>query len=75
MLEFALKLTREPGQMTREDLENLRRVGFSEENAVDIVLLTSNRNFMNRVMNALGVEVDPAFDGMEGDMRRALEGS
>ncbi|MFQ5914737.1 MAG: carboxymuconolactone decarboxylase family protein [Nitrospinota bacterium] len=75
MLEFALKLTREPGLMTREDLEHLRTVGFSEENVIDVVLVTSNRNFTNRVMNALGVEVDPAFDSMEADMRGALEGS
>ena len=58
MLEFAEKLTAAPWTMSEEDIEALRKVGFSEENIYDIALLTAYRNFMNRVNDALGVPVD-----------------
>lgn len=45
--------------MKREDLEFLQQYGFSEENVVDIVLITCVFNFMNRLADGLGVELDP----------------
>ena len=59
MIDFALKLTREPAKMKREDLEFLQQYGFSEEQTVDIVLITCMFNFMDRLADGLGVELDP----------------
>jgi len=59
MVDFALKLTRAPATVKREDLEFLQQYGFSEENVVDIVLITCVFNFMNRLADGLGVELDP----------------
>jgi len=59
MIEFALKLTREPAQAKREDLEFLQQRGFSEAQVVDIVLITCLFNFMDRLADGLGVELDP----------------
>lgn len=59
MIDFALKLTRAPDTVKREDLEFLQQYGFSEENVVDIVLITCVFNFMNRLADGLGVELDP----------------
>ena len=39
MIDFALKLTREPSSVKREDLDALKVRGFSEEQAVDIALI------------------------------------
>ncbi len=59
MIDFALKLTRAPDTVKREDLEFLQQYGFSEENVIDIVLITCVFNFMNRLADGLGVELDP----------------
>jgi len=59
MIDCALKLTREPATMKREDLECLQQYGFSEEQTVDIVLITCLFNFMDRLADGLGVELDP----------------
>jgi uncharacterized peroxidase-related enzyme len=59
MIDFALKLTREPAQVKKGDIEFLQRYGFSEEQVVDIVLITCTFNFMDRLADGLGVELDP----------------
>jgi len=37
----------------------LKQHGFSEEQVVDIVLITCTFNFMDRLADGLGVELDP----------------
>jgi uncharacterized peroxidase-related enzyme len=59
MIDFALKLTREPAKVKREDVEFLQQYGFSEEQVVDIVLIICTFNFMDRLADGLGVELDP----------------
>lgn len=61
MLDFAVRLTREPASMTRADVENLREVGFTDHQVLSIVLITCLFNFMARVANALGVDVPPGY--------------
>jgi uncharacterized peroxidase-related enzyme len=59
MIHFALKLTREPSSVMQEDIESLKRSGFREEQVVDIVLITCTFNFMDRLADGLGVQLDP----------------
>ena len=59
MIDFALKLTRSPATMKQEDLQFLQQSGFSEEQAVDVVLITCMFNFMDRLADGLGVTLDP----------------
>ena len=59
MIDFALKLTREPSTVKKDDIEFLQQSGFSEEQVVDIVLITCTFNFMDRLADGLGVELDP----------------
>jgi len=58
MLAFAEKLTVSPSSMTRADLDSLRQQ-FSDEQAFDIVIITCLFNFMDRLADAFGVELDP----------------
>ena len=59
MIDFALKLTREPAKVKKDDLDLLQQYGFNEEQVVDIVLITCTFNFMDRLADGLGVELDP----------------
>jgi len=58
LINYALKLTLEPGSIVKEDLEPLRRNGINDSEILDLVLLTSYMNFVNRVASGLGVEHD-----------------
>lgn len=63
MLTYAEKLTVSPSSMTLDDLDGLR-AHFSEEQALDIVTIASLFNFIDRVADALGVELDPMMKQM-----------
>jgi len=58
MLTYAEKLTVNPSGLTLGDLESLR-AHFSEEQTFDIVMIASLFNFIDRVADAFGVELDP----------------
>ena len=58
MLDFAVKLTREPRGMTREDVEALRAAGFSDTAIHDIVQITGLFAYYNRLADGLGIEVE-----------------
>jgi uncharacterized peroxidase-related enzyme len=61
MLDYAVKLTRTPQKMGREDVEALRRVGFDDRAIHDICAITGYYAFVNRVADGLGVELEPRF--------------
>jgi uncharacterized peroxidase-related enzyme len=61
LLDFAVKLTLQIHDMERDDVENLRYHGFSDESILDAVHLTSYFNFVNRVLDALGAEPEPGM--------------
>jgi uncharacterized peroxidase-related enzyme len=59
MLDFAVKLTREPRSMTREDVEALRAAGFSDTAIHDIVQIAGFFAYYNRLADGLGIEPEP----------------
>ena len=69
MLSYALKLTTSPSQVTDEDIQELRDVGYSDRDILDMNLLAAYFNFLNRV--ALGLGVDCSEDD---DRTSAREG-
>ncbi|MFP3985249.1 MAG: peroxidase-related enzyme [Candidatus Bathyarchaeia archaeon] len=59
MLEYSAKLTRTPDKVNRSDIEELRRSGFRDEDILNINLITSYFNFVNRIALGLGVHFTP----------------
>ena len=57
MLGYAEKLTLNAAALTKTDLDQLRRY-FSEQQVYDIVLIASMFNFIDRIADAFGVELD-----------------
>ena len=55
MLDYAAKLTRHAWQVTPEDLDRLRRVGFDDRAILQINMIASWFNYINRVADGLGV--------------------
>jgi uncharacterized peroxidase-related enzyme len=63
VVDYAVKLTREPGSMTQADVDALRRVGFDDLAILDANAQCAHLNYVNRVANGLGIHtiVDPDF--------------
>ncbi|ANM29925.1 hypothetical protein ABI59_10575 [Acidobacteria bacterium Mor1] len=60
LLDWALKVTRTPWEMTREDLQPLKEVaGLDDRGILDLSLVTAYFAFVNRLADSLGVEVEP----------------
>jgi len=58
LIDYAVKLTLEPGKISKQDLESLRASGIGDSEILDLVLLTGYLNFVNRIAQGLGVEHD-----------------
>ena len=58
MLDFVTQLTRDATQIHRQDHERLREVGFDDRGILQITLIASWFNYINRVADALGVGRD-----------------
>ena len=55
MLDYAVQVTRDATRITRQDVEKLRQVGFDDQAILQITLIASWFNYINRVADALGV--------------------
>jgi uncharacterized peroxidase-related enzyme len=58
MVDYALKLTRTPWACREPDVEGLRAHGFDDVAILHIVTFTGWFNYINRVADGLGVELD-----------------
>lgn len=61
MLDFAVKLTEEPGRITDEDIEALRDAGFSQEEVWDIASVVSLFNLSNRMATVADMRPNDEF--------------
>jgi uncharacterized peroxidase-related enzyme len=59
MLRYVEKLTRTPAATTKEDVDRLRRAGFSDEDILHIAEVTAYYAYVNRIADGLGVELEP----------------
>ena len=55
MLEYVEKITKDAVQVSRADHDRLRAVGFDDVGILQITLIASWFNYINRVADALGV--------------------
>ena len=62
MLEFGEEITLTPGKMTQENVTLLRGHGFTDRDILSIVLAAAYRNYIVRVADALGVELNATAD-------------
>ncbi len=62
MLDYALKLTRDPASMEPADVEALEAAGFSERAVLDVCQITSYYAYVNRLADGLGVDLEPWWE-------------
>ena len=57
MLDFAVNLTKHPSRSKKADVERLRSLGLDDQQILSTVLITCVFNFMTRLADGLGVEI------------------
>jgi uncharacterized peroxidase-related enzyme len=55
MLDYVVKLTKDATKVWKGDIDGLRAVGFDDRGILQITLIASWFNYINRVADALGV--------------------
>jgi len=55
MLDYVVQITRDATRISPADHERLRAVGFDDKGILQITLIASWFNYINRVADALGV--------------------
>ena len=55
MLDYVVKLTKDATKVWKDDIEGLRTAGFNDQGILQITLIASWFNYINRVADALGV--------------------
>ncbi len=58
MLDYVVQITRDATRISPADHERLRSVGFDDKGILQITLIASWFNYINRVADALGVGRD-----------------
>ena len=55
MVDYVIKLTKDATKVWKDDIEGLRAAGFDDRGILQITLIASWFNYINRVADALGV--------------------
>ncbi len=66
LLVFSEKLTRTPAEISRADIDALKDKGIAEQTVEDTVNVVSALNYLNRLVDAFGVEGNPSYFKMVG---------
>ena len=69
---FSRKVARDASCVNQEDVDSLKRHGFSDAEIFDIATTVAGRSFLTRILDALGVQPDVTAMEMDEDFRNAL---
>ena len=61
LLAFAGKLTKSPGGIAASDIETLKEAGWDEQSIEDATNVVALFNYVNRLVDAVGIEGDEAY--------------
>ena len=71
MLAYAVKLTRTPGEITAEDVALLGEHGFDDRGILDICQVVAYYNYVNRLADGVGVELEETWNDEDLTVTRA----
>lgn len=72
MLAYAEQISKDASRVTREQIERLRSVGFTDTQICDIALCAAFRCFVARFFDATGAGPEPAFLDADAQFRNAM---
>lgn len=72
LASYAEKVALHAERITVEDVEDLRRHGFSDAEILDVAMTVGARSFFSRVLDAVGAEPDERYNELEPHLRDTL---
>jgi len=72
MVRYARQVARDASRVTPEQVAALRVHGFADAEVFDIAATAAGRAFFTKMLDALGVEADSTFLGIDEELRNAL---
>lgn len=76
LLKYAVKLTLHPDRMSEQDIQALRDDGFDDRAIVDANQVVSYFNYVNRVADGLGIQLEEDWpDEIRAPRRYAIRDS
>ena len=72
IMDLAEKVVADATSVTREDVDRLRDLGLDDDEIFDVVAAAAVRCFFSKTLDALGVQPDSAYAGLEPGLRDAL---
>jgi uncharacterized peroxidase-related enzyme len=61
LCDLAVQMTARPASVGQEDVDRLRRLGWSDAAISDAIQVISYFNYINRVADAVGIEDEPEW--------------
>ncbi len=58
LLDFSVKVTKTPAKIQSKDIDKLKKIGIGDEEILETVHITGYFNYINRVADALGCELE-----------------
>lgn len=72
VVRFARKVAMEADKVTQEDIDELRDLGFSDDDIQNVILAAAARCFFSKVLDATGTLPDAALREIPEQLRSAL---
>ena len=72
VVRFARKVAEEAENITREDVDELRDLGFSDADVFNVILASAARCFFSKVVDATGTLPDAVLQEIPDQLRSAL---
>jgi uncharacterized peroxidase-related enzyme len=72
VMDLADKVAADAGLIEQADIDRLRSLGLSDADILDVVLAAAARCFFSKTLDALGVQPDAAYRGLDPGVREAL---
>ena len=70
--ELARRVAEDATSITQADVDGLRDLGLTDDEIFDVVLAAAARCFFSKTLDALGVEADARYAGLDAEIREAL---
>lgn len=67
LLKFVQKLTRLPARIARTDVDSVYAAGWTDHALHDAISVCALFNFMNRLVEGIGLTVDPGYFRVSGE--------
>jgi hypothetical protein len=72
VMDLAAKVATDATSVTAKDVERLLGLGLTQDEVFDVVLAAAARCFFSSALDALDVQADAAYAGLEPRLRDAL---